>query len=97
MKFIGETLWSKNPVLTALTGGLNLITRNVTGQDKPTMPDVPKAAAVIEQKPLVMPTPDDEAVKAAKRRQIAEMQARQGRASTILTDSSYGSNKLGGG
>ncbi len=43
-------------------------------------------------KPAVMPTADDAAVQAAKRRQIAEMQARGGRASTVLSDD----NKLGG-
>lgn len=36
--------------------------------------------------PTVMPTTNDEQVKAAKRRQIAEMQARSGRASTMLSD-----------
>lgn len=34
----------------------------------------------------VMPTMSDDAVKNAKRRQIAEMQARSGRASTMLSD-----------
>jgi hypothetical protein len=44
--------------------------------------------------PTVMPDPEgnDEAVKAARRRQIAEMQARSGRASTILSQS----DQLGG-
>lgn len=45
------------------------------------------------QKPTAMPTADDEQVKAAKRRQIAEMQARSGRASTVLSDDGA---KLGG-
>lgn len=35
-------------------------------------------------KPLAMPDPDDQ--EAAKRRQIASMQARSGRASTILSE-----------
>lgn len=34
----------------------------------------------------VMPTPDDASVQAAKRKRIAEIQGRQGRASTILSD-----------
>lgn len=42
--------------------------------------------------PAVMPTPDDDSVRAAKRRRIAEMQARGGRASTILS----ADEKLGG-
>lgn len=33
----------------------------------------------------VMPLPDDEAVKGAKKKKLADMAARQGRASTILT------------
>jgi len=44
----------------------------------PKMPTMPE--------PTVMPTTNDEQVKAAKRRQIAEMQARSGRASTMLSD-----------
>jgi hypothetical protein len=52
------------------------------------------ATAVEVTPPTVMPTTDDERVKAAKRRQAAEFASRSGRASTILTDS--GDNKLGG-
>lgn len=43
--------------------------------------------------PAVMPDTDDEQVKAARRRQIAEIQSRSGRASTILTG---GGDQLGG-
>ena len=43
-----------------------------------------------------MPTPDDAAVKLAKRRSIAGMQARRGRASTILTADTAISDALGG-
>lgn len=50
------------------------------------------AAPPVAAAPAVMPTPDDEAVRLAKRRQIAQMQAMGGRASTILSDD----NKLGG-
>jgi hypothetical protein len=42
--------------------------------------------------PALMPDPEDGAVKAARRRQIAEVQSRSGRASTILSQS----DKLGG-
>lgn len=41
-----------------------------------------------------MPTPDDAAVMAAKKKKAAEIQQRSGRLSTILTDA--GSDKLGG-
>ena len=44
--------------------------------------DVVAAPAITS--PPVMPTPDDAAVKAAKRRSIAEQIRRRGRASTIL-------------
>lgn len=43
-----------------------------------------------------MPTPDDAAVKLAKRRSIAGLQARKGRASTILTADTTISDALGG-
>lgn len=47
-----------------------------------------KAPVTPEVKPpTIMPDSDDEAVKAARRRQIAEVQARSGRASTILSQS----------
>jgi hypothetical protein len=42
--------------------------------------------------PAVMPTPDDDAVKAAARRRVAAMQTRSGRVSTFLSD---GDDKLG--
>lgn len=38
------------------------------------------------EKPPVMPLPDDEAAKKAKRRSIVEQQARSGRAATIFTN-----------
>lgn len=44
--------------------------------------------------PTPMPMADDAAVEAAKRRKQAEIQARSGRASTILSDT--GGEKLGG-
>lgn len=48
--------------------------------------------------PVTMPEADDEAVQKAKRRKLAEIQARSGRASTILTDNGGAapSEKLGG-
>jgi hypothetical protein len=55
--------------------------------------DKKAVAAPAISKPAVMPTSDDEAVKAARRRQAAELATRSGRASTILTDTG---DKLGG-
>lgn len=37
-------------------------------------------------KPVVMPTPDEDAINAIKRRSLAEQFGRRGRASTILTN-----------
>ena len=55
----------------------------------------PKAPGI--QKPALMPTPNDDQVRAAKRRQIAEVQARSGRASTILSQADVATDdKLGG-
>ena len=62
-------------------------TAAAAGAKKLLTPKAPGVAA-----PKTMPTADDAAVQAARRRQVAEMQARGGRASTILSDG----DKLGG-
>ena len=59
---------------------------------KKTTPITDDSVGVAE--PVTMPGADDEAVRRARRRKIASMQARSGRASTILSDS--GEAKLGG-
>ena len=56
-------------------------------------PDTPKAPSVTA--PTAMPTPGDAADKAAKRLSLTQQMQRQGRASTILTDTGT-SDKLGG-
>lgn len=43
--------------------------------------------------PATMPSEDDEAILAAKRKKAAQVQSRSGRSSTILTDQT---DKLGG-
>lgn len=48
---------------------------------KPKAPPPPAA-------PTIMPTPDDEALKAARKRKLAQDMGRSGRLSTILSDSS---------
>ena len=58
-------------------------------------PDAPQQQAPVVEKPTEMPTPNDAAVAAAKRKSIAGLVARQGRASTILTDQSSGGTALG--
>lgn len=52
-----------------------------------------KKKAAKDGGPIVMPLPDDEAVKLAKRRSIAAQMGRGGRSSTILSDG----DSLGGG
>lgn len=49
--------------------------------------------STVQKTQTAMPTQDDEAVRRARMRQIAEVQSRSGRASTILSD---GGAKLGG-
>lgn len=49
--------------------------------EKPKAPPPPAA-------PTVMPTPDDEALKAARKRKLAKDMGRSGRLSTILSDDS---------
>ncbi len=48
---------------------------------KPKAPPPPAA-------PTIMPTPDDEAIKAARKRKLAADMGRSGRLSTILSDTS---------
>lgn len=52
--------------------------------------------APVVEKPAVMPTPDDEAVRNAKRRSLAEQMQRKGRQGTILTDGADAADVLGG-
>ncbi|RWF71875.1 hypothetical protein [Mesorhizobium sp.] len=60
----------------------------MAGLFKPKMPKV--------EEPTRMPDPEDPAVLAEKRRQMAEMRARGGRDSTIMSDNLIGSaGKLG--
>jgi hypothetical protein len=56
-------------------------------------PQTPGAPTV--EKPVDMPTPNDAAVAAAKRKSIAGMVARQGRAASILTDQASTGATLG--
>lgn len=52
-------------------------------------------AAPAPSAPTVMPTPDDEAARAAKRKSLAAQAQRRGRQSTILSDPTAGSDILG--
>jgi hypothetical protein len=64
------------PIVSAIgsvLGGIGALTR-----ETPSPPPIAK--------PVVMPTPDDEVVKRAKRRSLATQQGRSGRISTILSE-----------
>lgn len=66
-----------------ILGGISSAKSILSSKDKPEV-----------KAPTPMPMADDAAVEAAKRRKQAEIQARSGRASTILSDT--GGEKLGG-
>lgn len=63
-------------IIKAVAGGI----ATIFGVDQKSPADPPPV-----QKPVVMPTPDDKAIEAARKKSIAAIMARQGRASTILT------------
>ena len=73
--------------ISAVLGGVGTMVASLFGGGNDT-PAPPSPTA-----PTVMPTPDDQAVQAAKKRSIAAQVARRGRASTILSDT--GAEKLG--
>lgn len=79
------------PVLTSILGGTaaSMAIGQIMKPDTPQTPAAPKVEA-----PPVMPLPDDEAAKAARKKSIMAQQQRSGRMSTILTDNS-GSDTLG--
>lgn len=58
--------------------GIGKVFSSILGGKTPKAPKVPK--------PVVMPVPDEDAIKAVKRRSLAEQFGRSGRASTILTN-----------
>lgn len=66
------------------------IARAVTGLFGGGSPSTIFAPAPAPEPVPVMPTPDDEAVKAARRKSIAAQRSRRGRASTIFTEDPLG-------
>lgn len=79
------------PALTAMSGSTLALTAAGAVGAKALMNKM-KSKAPAVQSPAVMPTPNDEAVKAARQREIAAMQSRSGRASTVLSQD----DKMGG-
>lgn len=73
-----------------LSAVLGPVIKNIFGGDNKAQPAAPAVTP-----PTPMPTPGDDASRAAKRQSLAEQMARQGRASTILTDQTGTSDKLG--
>lgn len=63
-----------------VSSAIDLVTGHVGGGAAPAAP-LPKVEPTPE-----MPTPDDAAVKAEKRKSIAKQRARRGRASTIFSE-----------
>lgn len=69
------------------------ITKNVTKSKlDPAGLFTTKDTTTVASQPQTVDMPDDEATKAARRRKVASMQARGGRASTVLA----GDDRLGG-
>lgn len=65
------------------------------GKQQPMSIPVPPPPSVITPPPVIeppptMPTPDDEAIKKARRRSLTRQYSRRGRASTILSDGAIG-------
>lgn len=84
MKLIANIL---SPITTVIGSVIDII----FGSDKPTT----TAPTPTVTPPTPMPTPGDDGARAAKRKSLMDQMARQGRASTILTDQSGTSDKLG--
>lgn len=83
-------------VLTAVASkAVGTVFDSLTGGGKSDQQTQTAAAAPVVEKPVEMPTPNDAAVAAAKRKSIAGLVARQGRAASILTDQSSGGTALG--
>lgn len=76
-------------IISAIGSGLGAVS-TIAGMGKKD-----SAPAPIVSKPTTMPTPDDAAAKAAKRRALAGATERRGRQSTILSDDTAG-DLLGG-
>lgn len=69
------------------------VIQGLSGSDEVAAAPPPMAPTV--EPPSVMPTPDDKAVQAAKKKSIAAQLQRQGRASTILSQTGN-ADALGG-
>lgn len=89
-RFFNTTLESLVPGLNLSLGEPNIAQALAAGEGTvagltPEIPTVEAADTSLLLKPKTMPTPDDEAMRLARRRSIASQMQRRGRASTILT------------
>lgn len=88
-----------NPVIALATGGAvsgpigAATTLGQIAAPRPNSPDVPAPPALEPAAP--MPTPNDAAVRNARRRAVAVQRQRRGRASTILTTPFTSDDTLG--
>lgn len=80
-------------VARKVTRAVGDVTSSVLGLEKPESPQGVETPPKVEA-PAVMPSPNDDAVRAAKRKSVAEQRRRGGRQSTILT--TLDQEKLGG-
>lgn len=74
--------------IASILSGAGSMAMASKGSPDITPPEVPK--------PTVMPTPDDEAMKAEKRKKLSSLSQRRGRQSTILSDNTQSADLLGG-
>lgn len=93
---MGEKIITK--VADGFTGGIGgaiggAVLSSLLGSDSPSPSNIPAPAA---EPATPLPTPNDADVRTAKKKSIATMKARKGRASTILTADTAVSDALGG-
>jgi len=91
-----DPLFTAPVLVQALVGGL---AASAIGTALTPKPSVPSIQAPTVTAPTPMPTAGDASMQAAKKASIADQLARQGRASTILTDplnQDSAGTKLGG-
>ena len=83
-------------VFSGILGVVSTLMGAMGGKEEPAPAPAPPPPAPEPEPVKAMPTPDDVAQRAAKRRSIAASKARRGRASTILTGVGGERESLGG-
>lgn len=88
---LGAALGVSSAAGSAIAGGAAALALGGGKQQQPTQEAAPTVPT-----PITTPLPNDQAVQAAKKKSIAQQIASSGRASTIFTDTSGGTDRLGG-